>query len=200
MRAASGGRVGLVLVSTRPRHSGSRSLDDLMPSVSCMMSSARNAPFTWFMRSVASGSVDALQRRFRNWLHSRANECPKAFPASFTTGPCAVTILWQQESGYDASTRYDIEPLAARIRCGPRTLDPRGIGGDPCRYEGPPRERKPSVPRTRAALHGAGCRPRRLRLGTRRRHHHDRSGTSSSTITTRAWGEGLSMWTASLPG
>jgi hypothetical protein len=24
---------------------------------------------------------------------------PKAFPASFATGPCVVTILWHQESG-----------------------------------------------------------------------------------------------------
>jgi hypothetical protein len=37
---------------------------DLMPSVSCTMSSARNARSPGSMRSAASGSVDALQRRF----------------------------------------------------------------------------------------------------------------------------------------
>ena len=67
------------------------------------MSSAGNAPFTWFHEERCS--VDAQQRRFRIDRARALRSAPKPFPASFATRPCAVIILWQQESRRDASTR-----------------------------------------------------------------------------------------------
>jgi hypothetical protein len=93
LRAASGGRAGMVSLRTRPW----RSTSCLLPRARCRPSATRRSPAS--RRSAASGSVYALQRRFRNRPRSRAKECPEAFAASFTTRPCTVTILWQQESG-----------------------------------------------------------------------------------------------------
>ena len=91
--AASGGRAGMVSLRTRPW----RSTSCLLSRARCRPRATRRSPGS--MRSAASCSVDALQRRFRNRPRSRAKECPKAFPGAFATGPCAVTILWQRESG-----------------------------------------------------------------------------------------------------
>jgi hypothetical protein len=70
-----------------------------MAFVSCTMSSARSAPFTWFHEEHCK-----LQRRCPTTAFSKSaalprQGVPKAFPASFATGPCVVTILWHQASG-----------------------------------------------------------------------------------------------------
>src|SRR5258708_32627032 len=98
------------------------------------------------MRSAASCSVDALQQRFRNRPLPRQG-VPKAVPEPFATVPCACQSCGNRKRNETRAHSTILNPSLPGFngRIGPRTLDPRGIGGDPCRYQGFTKESKSTL-------------------------------------------------------
>jgi hypothetical protein len=109
LRAASGGRAGMVSLRTRPW----RSTSCLLSRARCGPRATRRSPGS--MRSAASGSVDALNRVSKSAAFPRQG-VPQGLRGVFHNPAVCGDNLVATGTRMRRSMWYDIEPLAARIR------------------------------------------------------------------------------------